>query len=99
MKNCVVRREFHPIREIRLPCYGITIRLHRPNSAHRPGAGTIATDLKTLGKAAADKQYNAAIDGLESLILAHVCAGINVESPAYVEGVEMALDAIANHFT
>ena len=87
------------VRTIRLPCFGITIRLDRKNTAKTPGAGTIASDLKAPGKTAADRQYNAAIDGLESLILAHACAGVDMESPAYVEGIETAVEAIANHFT
>ena len=87
------------IRTIRLPCFGITIRLDRKNTTKKPGAGTITSDLKVLGKTAANRQYNAAVDGLESLILAHACAGVDVESPAYVEGIETAVEAIANHFT
>ena len=83
---------------IRMPCLGITIRLSRMNDAKAPGAGTIASDLRNPGKNAANRQYNAAVDGLESLILAHACAGVDVESPAYVEGIETAVDAIANHF-
>jgi hypothetical protein len=42
-------------------------------------------------------EYNAAIDGLESLILAHACAGIDIASPAYLEGIEAAVEAIANN--
>ena len=87
------------MRTIHLPCFGITIRLDRKNTTKTPGAGTIASDLKTPGKNAANRQYNAAVDGLESLILAHACAGVDVESPTYVEGVETAVEAIANHFT
>jgi hypothetical protein len=83
----------------RLPCFGITIRLDRKNSGKTPGAGYITSDLKTLGKTARDRLHNAAIDGLESLILAHACTGVNVESPAYVEGIETAVDAITNQFT
>ena len=60
-----------------------------------PGSGSIVSDLREP-KTAANRQYNAAIDGLESLILAHACAGVDVESPAYVEGIETAVDAIAN---
>jgi hypothetical protein len=66
---------------------------------HRQDAGTITSDLKVPGKSTANRQYNAAVDGLESLILAHACAGVDVESPAYVEGIETAVEAIANHFT
>ena len=65
-----------------------------------PGiTGTITSDLKEPVRSAADRLYNAAIDGLESLILAHACAGINVGSPAYVEGIETAVDAISHHLS
>ena len=87
------------IRTIRLPCFGVTIRLDRNNTVQTSGAGTIASDLKVSGNTAVDREYSAAIDGLESLILAHACAGVDVKSPAYVEGIETAVEAIANHFT
>ena len=83
-------------RTIRLPCYGITVTLVRENDEDKPGSGSITSDLRAAG-AASDRQFNAAIDGLESLILAHACAGVDVESPAYIEGVETAVEAIANH--
>ena len=82
-------------RKIQLPCYGITVTLARENGVEEPGSGSIVSDLREH-KTAANRQYNAAIDGLESLILAHACAGVDVESPAYVEGIETAVDAIAN---
>lgn len=87
------------IRTIRLPCFDITIRLDRKNTAKAPGAGTLTSNLKVPDNTAGDREYNAAIDSLESLILAHACAGVDVESPAYVEGIETAVDAITNHFT
>lgn len=93
----VVEPAEHP-RHIRLPCYGITIRLDRQNTGESPGHGTITSDLKSHGRNARDRLYHAAIDGLESLILAHACAGIDVAAPGYVEGIETAVDAIANHF-
>jgi hypothetical protein len=43
--------------------------------------------------------FNSAIDGLESLVLAHACAGINVEDHRYVSGIAAALEAISNHHT
>jgi hypothetical protein len=61
-----------------------------------PGSGSIISELREP-ETAANRQYNAAIDGLEALILAHACAGVDVESPAYVEGIETAVNAIANH--
>jgi len=82
-------------RKIKLPCYGIIVTLAKENAVEEPGSGSIASDLREP-KTAANRQYNAAIDGVESLILAHACAGIDVESPAYIEGIETAVDAIAN---
>jgi hypothetical protein len=41
--------------------------------------------------------YNAAVDGMESLLLALACAGINVTEDRYQQAVQTALDAIGNH--
>lgn len=49
--------------------------------------------------------YGQLIDGdntpiayaMESMILAHACAGIDVGSKAYVQGVQTAIDAVSNH--
>ncbi len=81
------------LRTIRLPVFGITISLQRENGQQKPGAGSITSDLREPD----DDLHNAAIDGLESLILAHACAGIDVRSPAYIEGVETAVDAVGNN--
>ena len=45
------------------------------------------------------QDYNSAIDGLESMVLAHACAGIDVRDARYVGGIGTALDAISNHMT
>jgi hypothetical protein len=42
-------------------------------------------------------EYNAALDALESLILAHASNNIDVTSEAYQNGVQTALDACANN--
>lgn len=44
------------------------------------------------------EEYAAAIDAVESLILAHACAGVNIEDPAYVEGLRTAIETISNNF-
>jgi len=36
----------------------------------------------------ARRSYNASLDVIESLMLAHACAGIKVDDPKYVEGIE-----------
>ena len=78
---------------IELPIYGIVVKL--PNS----GGGSIESDLHRDDDAFSardERRYNSAIDGLEALILAHACAGIDIEDPKYIKGIETALDAIAN---
>lgn len=41
--------------------------------------------------------FNAAYDAIESLVLAHALAGIDVEEPAYQKGLQTTLEAIANN--
>lgn len=43
-------------------------------------------------------EYRAAFNALTSIILAHACAGINVETKAYAEGVKTTVDAILNEY-
>lgn len=38
-------------------------------------------------------QYNGAIEGITSMILSHACAGIEITSQDYVDGVKTAIDA------
>jgi len=45
------------------------------------------------------ENYNSAIDGLESLVVAHACAGVDVVDARYVAGIGAALDAISNSIT
>lgn len=78
---------------INLPCFNIVIELGREAPDH-PGAyqgGTINSDLK-----GSDRLCQAAMDAIESLVLAHACAGVDVASPDYVEGIETAVEACMN---
>ena len=88
-----------PVRQICLPCYGIKIRLDRRGGDQESVCGLITSDLRqtTSKRNAQSRKLIAAIDVLEALILAHACAGVDVESPAYIEGIETAVDAIGNH--
>ena len=83
---------------IQLPCFGIVVTLSEkdPENPARYVGGTIKSDLHIIE--CDSEEYNAAIDGLESLILAHACAGIDISTPAYIEGIETAEAAIGNHF-
>lgn len=42
-------------------------------------------------------EYNAAVDGITSMILAHAIAGIDVETPAYIEGIETSVQAAGDN--
>ncbi len=45
------------------------------------------------------RQYNGAVDGIESLVLAHACAGVDVQSKEYLEGLASCCEAIASNLT
>lgn len=80
---------------IELPVYGIRIRISKN------GEGAIGSDLPTsddeYGEDSESSALHAAYSGIEALVLAHACAGVDVESPEYLEGLETAVDAISNH--
>ena len=42
------------------------------------------------------KRFNQMIDVLESMVLAHACAGIDIESKEYAEGCRVAYESICN---
>jgi len=64
--------------------------------------GVIDSDLHAENANENERDYNAdyevSIDAIESMILAHACAGVDISSPAYIEGIETAVDRIANEF-
>jgi len=43
------------------------------------------------------KLFNTSMDSIESLILSHAIAGIDIESPAYLEGLEITIDGCINN--
>jgi hypothetical protein len=75
------------VKVIRLAAFGITV------TVGAEGGGRIESSLHDDGESSEAK---AAIDGVEALILAHAVAGIDVNSPAYLEGVETAVESIWN---
>ena len=81
---------------INLPCFNIVIDLG-PEDPDRPGAyqgGKIISDLK-----GGNRLCRAAMEAIESLVLAHACAGVDVASPAYIEGIETAVEACCNNLS
>ena len=53
----------------------------------------ITSDMKELDCLENDT-FNAAVDGLESLILGHFSAGVDVTTSEYLEGIKAAYHAI-----
>jgi hypothetical protein len=68
---------------IELPSFGIVVRLTEgPNGT----GGSITSDWSSCP--------GEALSALESLVLAHACAGVDIQSFAYLEGLETAVSAI-----
>lgn len=94
-------------KEIDLPCFKIHIELFAKhndrNDTFRGGTltseGLHEEDNEKFDRIerAEWETYEAAVNTLESLILAHAVAGVDVESLAYIEGIETTVDAVLNH--
>jgi len=94
---------------VKLPCYGIVVELIdlelHAIAPNRYGGGSITTDLHEEEVLNGDGTiadldvpiYNAAMDGIESMILGHAQAGIDISTPAYIEGIETAVQGCANN--
>lgn len=57
----------------------------------------LGVEITLDGKGNGSITSNLGLDHVESLLLAHACAGVDVTHPAYIAGVKTALDAISNH--
>lgn len=42
-------------------------------------------------------KYNGFLTALEAIVLAHACAGVDVEAKQYIEGLETALEGASNN--
>lgn len=79
------------MKTIKLSCYGITVTLDDT----MVGFGKIESDLQ---RGEVCREYNGnELNAIESLILAHAVAGVDIESFAYIEGIETAVDAIKSN--
>ena len=78
---------------IELNCFGIIVEFDTET-----GSGQILTsDLHEDCDDEGHELHDAAMDAIESIILAHACAGVDISSPAYVEGIETAVIACGNN--
>lgn len=88
-------------KEIKLPVYGIIVTLDADGKG-----GAIVSELHEeldedveggSEEDMAHDRHDGAMDGIESLILGHACAGIDIAAPEYVEGIRSAVEACGNN--
>lgn len=64
------------------------------------GGGKVESNLKDEDNANDGDQeailFNLKMDVVESLVLAHACAGVNINDPNYVAGIQTTVEAIEN---
>jgi len=77
---------------IKLPIGDIVIEIE-VDSLERPIGGSISSKLHE-----GDELYDACMDAIESLVLAHAMAEIDVTSSGYIEGLETAINSCANNY-
>lgn len=65
----------------------------------RGGAARISSNLRDEDETedVDTRVWNAGIDALESLVLAHFCSGVDVSSEPYRSGIETAVEAMINN--
>ena len=76
--------------------YEICPKCSQPNCLYQCD-GSHLGEVQTEDMVAGRLQGNAAIDAILSFILAHACAGIDIESPAYLRSIETVFDAVSNN--
>jgi|TARA_Y100000310_G_scaffold245400_1_gene250369 hypothetical protein len=92
------------MKTIELPCYGFKIILSDDGdgvsvksrlSSKVDDEAFTQSPMDFVPQESLD-EYNFYVNAIESLVMAHACAGVDIESPAYLEGIETAVEAIAN---
>lgn len=79
---------------ITLPIGNIIITIERDEEM-KPTSGTITHDLVDDDE---DTEFNAAMDGITSMVLAHAMADVDVQSAGYLEGLDTAISACESNF-
>jgi hypothetical protein len=74
-------------RLIKMALHNMEVRLNGD------GTGTVMSDLYRDPRYTANAEWRAAIDAIENTVLAHALCGINVASPYYVKGLDLAFKA------
>jgi hypothetical protein len=83
-------------KQIVLGAFGIVITIDY-DAEGRPIAGSIVSELQENEIDEDTQVYNVAMDAIESMVLAHAMAEIDVTSNGYIEGLDTAVNACANN--
>jgi len=92
------------MKTIKLPIYGIVVVLNHDEDDDDRNcgmSGTITDELHVEGDdiwGEEDEKFNIAMVAISSMILAHACAGVDIESIGYLEGIESAVNACEQQF-
>jgi hypothetical protein len=79
----------------KLAYFGMSVELGPPDP-ERPGAFTGGALSSQLSEGRMAQGVRGEMRGIERMVLACACAGIEVGSPAFCEAVETAVEAAAN---
>jgi len=82
---------------IQLPCFGITVTIE-DDSIDNDTRGSIHYNQDEIEnwdspEHKESEELNGMMFGITSMILAHAIAGIDIETPAYIEGIESAVES------
>lgn len=83
-------------KEYIIQLYNVQLMNVKVNEIDR--CGTIESTLKVEEKNESDRLYNAAIDGIESLILALACQGVDLNDENIKISIETAVTAISDNY-
>ena len=94
---------------IELPCYGIVVETDGGSGSITDNLHeTIHYEAEIRQRNSNDEwdgpedirwkeNFNHMIDAITSLILAHACAGVDISTTAYIEGIETAVEACSQN--
>jgi hypothetical protein len=88
------KREGQHVKRIELPAYRIILEVSEPDQDGDRSGRIVHSELMDGTE---PPELKAALDALESIVLAHACEGIDVTRPAYLCGFETAVEVCLDH--
>lgn len=78
--------------KIVLPIFNIVVEVYYDDNNHAIGGS-----ITSLLHEPEEDDFNIAMDAIESMILAHAIAGIDIKSYQYLEGIKTAVQSCADN--